>query len=39
MIERCLGHELEAKRWFRRALRTNPNFSLIWAPVARKALS
>ncbi|HMB18336.1 MAG TPA: tetratricopeptide repeat protein [Gaiellaceae bacterium] len=39
MIERCLGHELEAKRWFRRALRTNPNFSLVWAPVARKALS
>jgi tetratricopeptide (TPR) repeat protein len=39
MIERCLGHELEAKRWFRRALRTNPNFSLVWAPVARRALS
>jgi len=39
MIERCLGHELEAKRWFRRAVRTNPNFSLVWAPLAREALS
>ena len=34
MIERCLGHRAEAKTWFRRALRLNPQFSLLWAPVA-----
>jgi tetratricopeptide (TPR) repeat protein len=39
MIERCLGHDTEARRWFRRALRLNPHFSLVWAPVARKAVS
>lgn len=39
MIQRCLGREAEARRWFRRALETNPHFSLIWAPVAREALS
>jgi tetratricopeptide (TPR) repeat protein len=39
MIERCLGHDAEARRWFRRALRLNPHFSLVWAPVARKAVS
>jgi hypothetical protein len=37
-IERCLGHEGDARRWFRLALDTNPHFSLRWAPVARKAL-
>lgn len=37
MIERCLGRNAAAQRWFRLALATNPNFSLIWAPVARKA--
>jgi tetratricopeptide (TPR) repeat protein len=38
MIERCLGSNAEARRWFRRALETNPHFSLLWARVARKAL-
>ncbi|HET9323389.1 MAG TPA: tetratricopeptide repeat protein [Gaiellaceae bacterium] len=38
MIERCLGHRAEARRWFRRALRTNLHFSLRWAPVAKRAL-
>ena len=36
MIERCLGHDAEARRWFRRALATNPHFSPIWSPVARR---
>jgi tetratricopeptide (TPR) repeat protein len=36
MIERCLGRDDEARSWFRRALDTNPNFSLLWAPVARR---
>ncbi len=36
MIERCLGHRAEARRWFRQALRVNPQFSLLWAPVARR---
>ena len=36
MIERCLDRPAEARRWFRRALRTNPHFSLRWAPVARR---
>jgi tetratricopeptide (TPR) repeat protein len=36
MIERCLGRDDAARRWFERALRTNPHFSLIWAPVARR---
>ena len=39
MIERCLGRPGVAKRWFARALRTNPHFSLIWAPVARMYVS
>jgi tetratricopeptide (TPR) repeat protein len=39
MIERCLGREDRARRWFRRALETNPHFSVSWAPVARRALS
>src|SRR5206468_769131 len=34
MIERCLGHQAAAKAWFTRALRLNPRFSLLWAPVA-----
>jgi tetratricopeptide (TPR) repeat protein len=38
MIERCLGHRTAARAWFARALGQNPHFSLIWAPVARKAL-
>ena len=36
MIERCLGHNAEARRWFRRAVATNPHFSLLWSPVARR---
>jgi tetratricopeptide (TPR) repeat protein len=39
MIERCLGNRAEAKRWFRRALDLNPNFSLLWSPVARRYAS
>ena len=38
MIERCLGNEAAARVWFGRALRLNPYFSLLWGPVARKAL-
>jgi tetratricopeptide (TPR) repeat protein len=38
MIERCLGHRAEARGWFARALDQNPHFSLIWAPIARRAL-
>jgi tetratricopeptide (TPR) repeat protein len=38
MIERCLGHRTSARLWFERTLEQNPHFSLIWAPVARKAL-
>jgi tetratricopeptide (TPR) repeat protein len=37
MIERCLGRDGDARRWFRRALELNPHFSLVWAPVARRA--
>jgi tetratricopeptide (TPR) repeat protein len=36
MIERCLGHGTEARRWFRRALELNPNFSLLWSQTARR---
>jgi tetratricopeptide (TPR) repeat protein len=39
MIERCLGHRREARAWFRAALETNPHFSLLWAPVARRYAS
>ena len=39
MIERCLGNDAEAKRWFRKALRLNPHFSLLWSPVARRYAS
>jgi tetratricopeptide (TPR) repeat protein len=37
MIERCLGSS-SAQAWFRKALAVNPYFSLLWAPVARRAL-
>ena len=36
MIERCLGNRGEAAKWFRHALRLNQQFSLLWAPVARR---
>ena len=39
MIERCLGHEAEARSWFEQALRLNPHFSLLWSPVARRYAS
>jgi tetratricopeptide (TPR) repeat protein len=39
MIERCLGHGREARRWLARALELNPHFSVRWAPVARTAVS
>jgi tetratricopeptide (TPR) repeat protein len=39
MIERCLGDRREARAWFRRALATNPDFSLRWAPLARRYAS
>ena len=39
MIERCLGNRAEARSWFARALELNPHFSLIWSPVARKAVA
>jgi tetratricopeptide (TPR) repeat protein len=38
MIERCLGREAEAREWFARALDQNPHFSLVWGPVARRAV-
>jgi tetratricopeptide (TPR) repeat protein len=36
MIERCLGHRGSARGWFKRALALNPQFSLLWAPVAKR---
>ena len=38
MIERCLGHTADGNRFLRRALALNPHFSLIWTPVAQRAL-
>jgi tetratricopeptide (TPR) repeat protein len=38
-IEQCLGHRAAARLWFSRALALNPQFSLLWTPVARKAVS
>ena len=39
MIERCLGRDAEARRWFRLALDLNPHFSLLWSPTARRYAS
>jgi tetratricopeptide (TPR) repeat protein len=36
MVERCLGHEADAKTWFRRVLSLNAHFSLLWGPVAKR---
>ncbi len=36
IIERCLGRDADAHRWFGRALELNPHFSLLWSPVARR---
>jgi tetratricopeptide (TPR) repeat protein len=38
MIERCLGQRATARSYLRRALAMNPHFSIVWSPVARKAL-
>ena len=38
MIERCLGDRRAARSFLGRALAINPHFSLLWAPVARRAL-
>ena len=38
MIERCLGHRAAANAFLTRALALNPHFSIVWAPVARRAL-
>ena len=38
MIEGCLGHRAEQRAWLRRALRLRPEFSILWAPVARREL-
>ncbi len=38
-IEQCLGHAASARTWFARALALNPNFSVRFAPVARRAVS
>jgi len=37
-IEQCLGDRAAARSWFRRALALNPRFSVLWAPVAKRAL-
>jgi tetratricopeptide (TPR) repeat protein len=39
MIEQCLGHGVPARAWFARALALNPNFSVRFAPIARRAVS
>jgi tetratricopeptide (TPR) repeat protein len=38
MIERCLGREARGRTSLRQALAINPHFSLLHAPLARKAL-
>jgi tetratricopeptide (TPR) repeat protein len=38
MIERCLGNRAATTSFLSRALEINPHFSLLWAPVARRAL-
>jgi tetratricopeptide (TPR) repeat protein len=38
MIERCLGNRTAGDALLRRALALNPHFSVLWSPVARKAL-
>jgi tetratricopeptide (TPR) repeat protein len=38
MIERCLGHRAAGDTFLRKALALNPHFSVVWVPVARKAL-
>jgi tetratricopeptide (TPR) repeat protein len=38
LTARTAGHDREARRYLRRALRANPRFSAVWAPRARNAL-
>jgi tetratricopeptide (TPR) repeat protein len=38
MIERCLGHQTDARTWFVRAYELNPHFSVRWAPTLERAL-
>jgi tetratricopeptide (TPR) repeat protein len=38
MIERCLGNRAAGDAFLHRALALNPHFSVLWSPVARKAL-
>ena len=38
MIERCLGNRAAGDGYLRQALALNPHFSILWAPMARKAL-
>jgi len=38
IIEDCLGHEQAKRTWLARALRLNPEFSVLWAPVAGREL-
>ena len=38
MIERCLGDRRAARSFFRRALALNPHFSVLYVPVAERAL-
>ncbi|HEV2712578.1 MAG TPA: tetratricopeptide repeat protein, partial [Gaiellaceae bacterium] len=38
MIERCLGRDSAAQRLFRKALKTDPHFSPLWARFARAEL-
>ena len=37
-IQQCLGNTAAARHDFTHALALNPHFSILWAPVARKAL-
>ena len=39
MIERCLGNRSAEQFWLHRALALNPNFSILWSPVARRLAS
>lgn len=38
-IERCLGHERDARRYMQAALVADAHFSLRWAPAARRAVA
>jgi tetratricopeptide (TPR) repeat protein len=38
-IDACLGNRSEARVFYRRALALNPEFSILWASVARKGAS